>query len=247
MTDRLKDSCKTLPAEQTSLLRAKEHAAFPEVVTGLSSHYQRLAVYLGDTAFLELSRALRKALPDEDPDEQARQLPEFLRQTQPYVRYPELAEFATLELAIHSARNASCSSAYNLKQLETLGGEDIASMELCLQKPLTWLRFTTNVTSLWASLCCGVSPPKPEHLARPIDVIVWRQAGAARFRIMGDEETMILRKAAQGLSHGELSALLGRDHSPEVAADLALTYLRGWIEAELICSVSIRENASDVK
>jgi hypothetical protein len=247
MTDRLSSECKPLKAAQTSLLRTKEHAAFPEVVTHLSSRYERLAAYLGDTAFLELSRNLKKAFLDLDADEQAGRLPEFLRQNQQYARHPELGEFATLEAAIDSARNASCSSVFREKQFEKLSPSEAGNVEFHLQKPLRWLRFSTNVTSLWASLCCGVTPPKPEFLKRPVDVIVWRQAGAARFRILGQEEAQILRRIAQGLSYGEFLVLLRRNNDSETASELALTYLRGWIEAELICSVSIREPASDEK
>ena len=63
-------------------------------------------------------------------------------------------------------------------------------------------RFTakTNVTSLWSSLRCDETPPAAERLALPIEVLVWRQAGASRFRILGAEEAMAVADKVAGFS-----------------------------------------------
>jgi hypothetical protein len=237
--------CASLPASAAVLfgLNADERDRFAV----LAARYARLAAYLGDTGFADLVRALTRTHPEMAGDELAGELPLFLQMAEPYRRFAELAEFAVLEQAIEGAFQAPCSSVVRMEELAALAPETFAYAVLAIQKPLTWLKFRTNVTSLWASMRCGVTPPKPERLAEPVDVIVWRQARAARFRILGAEEAAVLKQASQGVPFGALCEMMMEGGDAESAATRAAGYLRGWVEAELVCAVRIAAPAAEAK
>ncbi len=206
----------------------------------IAENYGRLSCYLGDTAFNEMARSFMRT---QDPSGIAgasllEALPQYLKKTSPYARCPEVAEFASLELAMKTATRGGCARPFKMKDPSLLETADFSHAVFTLQGPLSKFRFTTNVTSLWSSLRCGANPPKPERLASPVIVIVWRQAQASRFRIVGEEEAHILEAAGNGVPFNELCKVVANGDAPELAIKRVATYLRGWIEAELICDVS---------
>lgn len=223
--------------------------SIPEPTHLVAARFPRLSRYMGDTAFTDMIRGfVRSHLGSSTRIANSIQrLPRFLQTARPYSRHPELAEFATLELALAAVCEAPCSPKIALTDLARLDHATLARAVFAIQKPMNRLRFATNVTSLWSSMCCGVVPPKPERLPRAIDVIVWRQGRAARFRIVGEEELLVLEEAHNGMPFGDLCELIAAQGCPETAAARAATYLRGWIDAELICDVTIRPACAEAK
>ena len=98
---------------------------------------------------------------------------------------------------------------------------------------------TTNVSSLWASLKCGETPPTPEDFASPTEIIVWRQGLGSRFRILGAEEAMAIDSAREGVPFSVICEMMAAFEDPDNAGLRAAGYLRGWIEAEIVSSVEI--------
>ena len=101
---------------------------------------------------------------------------------------------------------------------------------------------TTNVTSLWASLKCGETPPTPEDMAKETPLMVWRQSSGARFRILGEEEAMAIDCAREGLPFGVICEMIAAFDDPDGAALRAAGYLRGWIEAEIVSAIRVADD-----
>jgi hypothetical protein len=78
---------------------------------------------------------------------------------------------------------------------------------------------------------------EPVTLGVPAEILVWRQSSASRFRQLSAEETMAFDEARNGVPFGVLCEMIAMMDDPDNAALRAATYLRGWIESELICKI----------
>ena len=73
----------------------------------------------------------------------------------------------------------------------------------------------------------------------PTEIMVWRQGLGSRFRILGAEEAMAIDSAREGLPFSIVCEMIAAFDDPENAGLRAASYLRGWIEAEIVSAVVI--------
>jgi hypothetical protein len=202
----------------------------------LSNDYEKLRCYLGETRFNAMARAYTAAHPSDTPNARwfSRHLPRFLQTAAPYSRQPELAELAHLEQALNDAFDAPDAPVVTMASLAAIDPSGFSNVCFDLAPALRSFAVGTNVSSLWSSLRCEEAPPAPEMLERPARLLVWRQASGSRFRILGEEEAMAIDCVTQGLSFGTICEMIAAFADPGSAAMRAASYLRGWIEAEII-------------
>lgn len=181
----------------------------------LAHDYPRLRLYMGETAFNTM--ALHCLTATETPKVWllSRHLPDFLDLTKPFSRSPELSDLARLEKAFRAALNAP--EAGIITQAPT------HAFHIELHPSVQRLQLRINATSIWAALTAGELPPPPQRLDEPQELLVWRQGVAPRFRMLGREEAAALDAAARG----EATKV---DQWSE-------SFLRGWLEAEIISAV----------
>jgi hypothetical protein len=205
----------------------------------LAHDYPKFKCYLGETRFRQLAAAYIAAHPSDTPNARwySRHLPTFLGEATAYRRAPELAELARLEQALNDAFDAADVPIMTVADIARIEPAQFGQMSFDLSPALGRFTAKTNVTSLWSSLRCDETPPAAERLALPIEVLVWRQAGASRFRILGAEEAMAVAAAGEGVSFAVICEMIAAMADPETAAARAASYLRGWIEAEIISDV----------
>ncbi len=191
----------------------------------LASEHARLKLYLGVAAFTMVGRRYAAKYPIDTPNSRwfSRHLAKFLGETPPYSRNPELAELAKLEAALNAAFMAPEAPIWTARDLAELGIEDLAGSIILIHPSVQRLRFATNTTSLWAAMTCEQTPPRPERLDEPSELVVWRQGPAARFRMLGEEEAHALDAAMAGNHEG--------------ISQGAVAYLPGWAEAQIISAV----------
>lgn len=217
-----------------------ENAYALRLVEFLHNDHERLSEYLGDAKFSAMGRAYARAHPSDTPNARwfSRHLPEFLSRAEPWSRHPELAELAQLEQALNTAFDAMEAPHVGMADLAQLDPEAFDKTILRIHPSAIRLSFATNVTGIWSSLKAEQAPPKPETLAEAMQILVWRQGSSSRFRILGTEEAMAFDEAANGVPFGVLCEMIALMDDPDTAAMRAATYLRGWIDAELISAVS---------
>jgi hypothetical protein len=184
---------------------------------------------MGESVFNEMGRHCLAAHDIKAPKVRAfsRHLPDFLGLTKPFSRSPELSDLARLEKAFHAALNAP--EAPILKRAAYAGQHGKFHIEL--HPSVQRLQLRTNATSIWAALTAGELPPAPERLDEPQELLVWRQGTTPRFRMLGREEALALDEAGRGEA-------IEIDQSSE-------GFLRGWLEAEIISSLSCLNNADE--
>lgn len=202
----------------------------------LMNDYPKLHAYLGETRFRQMAERYIRATPSHHANARwyARALPDHLKADRTFRRNPEIAELALLERALNDAFDAPDAPVCTMADLALFQPEEFAAVTLAFGPAMSRIAVTTNVTSLWASLTCGETPPGPEDLDVAAEVLVWRQAGSSRFRILGPEEAMALAHAGEGMTFGHLCEMIAAFDDPDSAGLRAAGYLRGWIEAGIV-------------
>ena len=201
----------------------------------LRHDYAQLWTYLGDVEFCNLARAFVAANFSRQHNARwlSNGLPAFIVQSTRWNSRVELAEFAELEHAFRKAFDAADLKAFTLLDLDVTKAESFPALRFKLHPSVSTLRFTTNACSIWSALKCGEAPPRAQRLAEPQTILVWRQGGNSRFRILGSEEATALAALHEGTNIAKLSEMIFAT-PPEESALHAARYLRGWTEAEII-------------
>jgi hypothetical protein len=201
----------------------------------LRHDYAQLRIYLGDIEFDRLARAHANAHFSRQRNARwhSNALPAFIAQSAQWNSRPALAEFARLEHAFRNAFDAADLLALTLAELDATETEYFPALKFKQHPSVSTLQFTTNACSIWSALKCDEAPPRGQSLDESQTVLVWRQGGHSRFRILGSDEAAALAALHGGLSFVRLSEVLG-NVAPEESALRTARYLRGWTEAEMI-------------
>lgn len=204
--------------------------------------------YMGDERFDAMARLYAKIHPSPHPNARwfSVNVPDFLSATLPFSRKPELAEIASLEGAMNDAFDAADCHHVSFDDLAQLEPDSFAAMTLAISPSARLLSFNTNSTSIWCSLKADERPPSPIALDVPQDVLVWRQNLTSRFRLLCAEEAMAILSATEGVPFGVICEMIAHREDPDTAGMRAASYLRSWIESELVVDVR-RAHAAGVK
>ena len=202
----------------------------------LANDHEILRDYIGETQFVAMAQNYIATHPSQHPNARwySIHLAEFLLGYEPFLHHPEIQELATLELALNTAFDAPEAATLTLEALTTLNPEIFSAMTLGIHPSASRLTFKQNTTSIWSALKCETQPPKPHLLDEPQQILVWRQGVASRFRLLGNEEAMAFDASKTGASFSTICEMIAFMDSPETAAARSASYLRGWIEAELL-------------
>jgi hypothetical protein len=205
----------------------------------LANDHEKLKAYLGDEQFGEMARSYVKAHPSDQPNARwySRHLPEFLARHETYSRHAELAEMAALEKALNDSFDAPDVEVLSVNDLVHVDPNAFDKARFGFHPSAIRLQFNTNVIDIWSALKAEEAPPQPATSETPAEILVWRQSSASRFRQLNAEETMAFDEARNGVPFGVLCEMIAMMDDPDNAALRAATYLRGWIESELICKI----------
>jgi putative DNA-binding protein len=205
----------------------------------LTADHPKLKCYMGEIKFQTAVRAIVASHPPGASNFRwyARHLADFLKVNHPWSRQPELAELAALDSALAEALSSPDAPVVDAAQVMATDADALGSVRFRLSPSIRRLTALTNVTSLWASLCCDEEPPMPHRLDAPQQVLIWRQGPSARFRLLGAEEANALDEASRGETLGTIIQHLADDGDPVTANARSFTYLAGWLESQLIAEL----------
>jgi hypothetical protein len=230
-----------------NMIQADDMQDVDRLTEFLAGDHAKLQSYLGAAAFNMVGRRFASKYPSGLPNLRwfSRHLAKFLSETHPYSKDPELAEFASLEIALSAAFEAPVAPILSIQELDSYQLKDLQQCRIVMHPSVQRLRFTTNATSLWAALRCEERPPHPERLVEPSELLVWRQGAAARFRILGREEAKVVDALADGFTMAELKDReLGLPES-EASIENVLGYVRGLTEAEVVSEVRCMKDLAE--
>lgn len=232
----VRDPVKGTPRARLDIYRNAYGMRLAEFI---ANDHPKLKCYMGEAKFTALAHAYIAQHQSRNLNARwySRYLTEFLRNAPAYARKPELAELAELERALNDAFDSVDAPVVTMKELAAIDPEQFGSMGLDVSPSVRRFKVRTNVTSLWASLRCDELPPHPIMLDADQELLVWRQGAASRFRMLGNEEAMALDAAQDGVSFSVICEMIATMDDPETAAVRAATFLRGWLEAEIIAKL----------
>lgn len=205
----------------------------------LTNDHPRLRAYLGDDAFIDMSKAYAAAHPSDNPNARwySRHVPEFLGKQTPWSGHPEIAELAEIERALTDSFDSTDAPIFKTEALQTLDPERFDEARLTFHPSLRRLALSTNAAAIWTGLKDGGQPPPAERLTETSTLLVWRQGGGSRLRTLEKEEAMALTSAIEAVPFGVLCEMVAVMDDPETAAIRAATYLRQWIESEIVSDI----------
>ena len=208
----------------------------PSKVDRLAGDFLVLYRYLGDITFSKLAKEyLIKVQPTRNQqDVGGAGLVSFLESYFPFKHFPEVLELAILENALQNAINAEALKLLMFRQLDALNLDQTSTAKLVIQPSAQLLIFNHNTTSIWSALKCDERPPRPHNYDIPQHVLVWRQRGGARFRILGEEEALSFNLVQKGREFREILIACADNYGQSNAIERLKNYVWGWAEAELL-------------
>jgi hypothetical protein len=190
--------------------------------------------YMGDVAFGRLSRDIAVANPSKPNFSLVSELPQYLKQQPSFQHSPEIHELACLEIAVNQAFLSPELPVLSAQQFEDIGVQNFPKVKIQFVGSTHLLSFEQNTTSIWSAMKCDERPPKPHRLDEPQKVLVWKQRGAPRFRLLGAEEAMLFEQLRLKRDVKSAVKLLPNPYDTESSMSSALNYVRGWVDAELV-------------
>jgi Putative DNA-binding domain len=208
--------------------------------TYLANDYGALRRYVGEVRFNALAAECMAAYPVANPNQRSysSKLPEWIAGFQEYA--PELPELAALERAMRNAAEAADSPILAPTFAEKLSPEAINSVSFKLHPSVQLFTFTQNTVSIWSSLRCNETPPRPYRLDLSQHAIVWRQGSISRIRTLGVDEYLALAAVQNEYRFDELCRILATRDREEEPTNRAMGYLRGWLEADVLTGASVK-------
>jgi hypothetical protein len=229
------------PKEKREVLFGVYRYAYgSRLVDAMRDDHKLLHLYVGDEMFDAIGHAYVAAKPSQHPNLRwfSQDLPEFLKSTEPYSKYPILSDLAALEKALNDAFDAADAPVVTFADLTGFAPEVWNDLKFEPHPGARRIDAATNVAAIWLALKNDETPPDAEMLAEPGRLLVWRQDVTPMFRELSAEEAMMWDEAAGGIPFGVLCSMLATYDDPDSAAARGAGYLQGWVAAGLLSGVS---------
>ena len=207
----------------------------------IRADHEVLAAYLGDDLFEEMARAYIAKHPSQNPNARwvAQHIPEFLKSTEPYNTDVVAGDIGLIEHALSSAFDSVDVPVLGLAEIAGTAPDAWPELTFVPQPACRRLNVMSNAFEIWRAIVNEDDDvPTPVAQNDVVQLLVWRQDGTSKIRPLGTEEAMMWDEAAKGVRFGVLCEMLATYDDPDGAAMRAASYLRGWLEGEMLRTVT---------
>lgn len=200
----------------------------------LESSFPATRDWLGEAVFQAAAARHIDAVPPSSwtLDAYPRDLPTTLRHL--YPDDAEVAELATLELALAEAFVAADSDVLNATRL---AGVDWDRAVLRFVPSFDIHEVSSNAPAIWFAIIDGDQPPAAEMLPDAAALLVWRYEGVSRFRTTDRTEMHAILRAWAGAPFADVCTDLVDDLGEAEGVDEAGRWLGQWIGEGLIMTI----------
>jgi len=190
--------------------------------------------WLGDAAFRSAAACHIDAVPPGSwtLDAYPRDVPATLGRL--YQEDPEVAELATLELALAEAFVAADADVLDTARL---AGFDWDRAVLRFVPSFDVHDVTSNASAIWSAIINGDPPPAADMLPETAGLLVWRHGGVSWFRTTDQTEMQAILRARAGAPFADLCTYLIDDLGEAEGVDAAGRWLGQWIGDGLITAI----------
>ncbi|MFC6632968.1 DNA-binding domain-containing protein [Microbulbifer taiwanensis] len=196
----------------------------------LDSDHPVLGLYLGDELLEQMAQGYIDRHPSQRPSLRhfGEQLPDFLRQSEPFSRQPLIAELAAFERLLMCVFDAADADRLSLEELQYLPAEAWPPMRLSFHPSVRLFRCGWNCVQVWQALRAEEAPPPATEGEYPW--LLWRnRERLTEFTSLADVELIAVRAALDGADFSEVCERLLEIISPDLAAGTLVQLLQTWI------------------
>lgn len=215
-----------------------QNAYFTRLKETLESDHEILGFYLGDDLFDQMATGYVKAYPSPYRSLRfyAENLPEFLKQHEPFSDYPLISELARFERLLMHAFDAAEASRATLQQLQAIKPNDWPYMQFRLHPSCQLFVTNTNCVEVWQALKMEQSPPD----ARIGNAywLIWRnEERLTEFISLNTIEISVAQQLLQGHNFSDICEMLSELMNEEDVSQFAVTLFIAWLNKGIISRI----------
>lgn len=202
----------------------------------IDTDHEILGRYLGDELFETLVDGYVAAHPSRHRSlrDFTRELPGYLRRSEPFSDHPMLAELAAFERLLLEVFDARDADRVDLAELMALAPEAWPGMRLRFHPSVQQFRADWNSVEIWAAL--KAETPPPDAVRQSVSHwLLWRgRDRLSQFRPLAFLEQKLLDLALRGANFACLCEAAGVEIAESEVSGTMLGMLSDWIGAGLI-------------
>jgi len=227
---------RTAPGKQLSVYANAYRSRLREV---LQTDYPVLAAALGGQAFDELALAYIDACHSQGYSLRSfgAHLADFLNTQPDFSQTPVLAELAGFEWALGRAFDAADTTLVTVKGMADTTPDRWPELRLVFHASVQRSDFEWNTPALWQAYKSERPIPEVQKNPAPVPWLIWRRDLSVHFRSLEDHEPLLLDRALQGASFGNLCEVLGHDMPKHEVALYAASTLKRWVSDGLVSGI----------
>ena len=199
-----------------------------------------LGLYLGDDLFDQMVKGYIGQHPSHYPSlrQFCDQLPDYLRQNEPFQSVPIIAEIATFERILMYAFDAADCHTATEEDLKSLPTEDWPEMKLVFHPSVQVFEGQWNSVECWQALKNEESPP--EARKQQTYWIIWRdKERLTQYRNLGVDGYVLYQCFVDHYTLADACELL-KEHLPEDQIVLSsVNHLQSWFSLGMVSSLEI--------
>ena len=227
--------------KKAALLSVYQDGYALRLIEVIRSDFEVLATYLGDVDFEAMARAYIAKHPSNNPNARwvAQHIPEFLISTAPYASDAVAGDIGLIEHTLSAAFDSADATILGFAEIASTAPEAWPDLTFIPQPATRRLNINSNAFEIWRAIAGDDDViPEPMTSNEDVQLLVWRQGGISKIRELGVEEAMMWDEAAKGVRFGVLCEMLATYDDADGAAMRAASYLKGWLESELLRTVT---------
>ena len=226
--------------EATTRLNIYLNAYQIRLQQALETDHEMLGIYLGDDLFELMASGYIETHPSgfKSLRHYGEQLPEYLKQAEPFNAHPIISELALFERRLLDVFDAADAGRIPLSALKEIPPGDWPGMILRFHPGTELFVAGWNSIESWKALKAGQEPP-PAQAQRHAHWLLWRgDSLLSEFRPVDEDEHMLLELAIEGHSFAAMCESLLSRHDEDRVGAISLGYLSRWFEQGIIKAIN---------
>jgi len=215
------------------------HGAFrSRLLEAMQGSSERTWAYLGDTGFAATATAFIEGNPPRDRNLRwyGDLLPTWVADA--YPGDADIGELAMIDWRLRGAFDGADVQPVAADALSGLTAADWTSVGCRFVPTLDIAPLRFNTVGIWHALDRGETPPAASPLAEPAWLLIWRREWHPHFRTPGADEVAALSRLQAGEPVAAVCTTGGADVSRERYATMVATWVRAWLDDQLIAELT---------
>lgn len=216
-------------------LNIYKNAYFIRLKNSIEHDHENLGIYLGDDLFDKMVDGYINQTPSQYTSlrDYCKDLPDYLRNTEPFKYIPVIAEIAEFESILINAFDAKDCHTASLKDLQSLAAESWPKLKLTFHPSVTVFQTEWNSVEIWQAIKNKQTPAESKKQRNYW--MVWRDTELlTQYKSISTDALILHNCLRDNYTFADACELL-LDYFPEdEIAPRTLQYLQGWLQAGMI-------------